>query len=100
MLCAISMRTENAMTGRRYYNDQKCNILIVIDSLGTGGAERSVQDLSTEFIRNGHQVVVLVIRDNIEMQLDASVVVEVLGFISHRGLPKYSVNAARLKRRV
>ena len=77
-----------------------CNILIVIDSLGTGGAERCVQALSAEFVNNGHRVVVLVVRDHIEMQLDERVVVEVLGFVNHRGAPKYLLNAARLKSRV
>ena len=77
-----------------------CNILIVIDSLGTGGAERCVQDLSAQFVKDGHLVVVLVIRDHIEMQIDHRVVVDVLGFIRYRGLPNYLVNAIRLRKRV
>ena len=78
----------------------KCNILMIIDSLGMGGAERCVQLLSSEMVANDHRVVVLVIRDKIEIQLDAGVVVEVLGFVKYKYLPKYTLNAIRLRRKL
>ena len=76
------------------------NILMIIDSLGIGGAERSVQLLSSEMVSKGHRVVVLTIRDEIKLELDDKVVVDTLGLVKVKPLPSYLINALRLKARL
>ncbi|PHR59442.1 MAG: hypothetical protein COA44_00425 [Arcobacter sp.] len=56
------------------------NILIVIDSLGLGGAEHVVLTLATEFISIGHRVDIILIDDIVEQEIPKSIQLYKLGF--------------------
>lgn len=76
------------------------NVLMIIDSLGIGGAEVSLRTLTRAMADDGHDVVVLVIRDEVVLQLDDRVRVEVLSYRRSRWLPTTLLNAVRLRRSI
>ncbi len=79
-------------------NNKKINVLMIIDSLGIGGAEVSLRALTKSMVEMGHNVVVLVIRDEILLNLDKRVSVEILGYKKYRYLSSVSMNAKRLRK--
>lgn len=79
-------------------NDKKINALIIIDSLGIGGAEVSLKTMSKTMVDMGHNVVVLVIRSETILDLDERVSVEILGYKKYRYLPSTYMNAMRMNK--
>jgi glycosyltransferase involved in cell wall biosynthesis len=56
------------------------NILIVIDSLGMGGAEQVVLTLGREFVNLGHTVDLILINDIVDIDVPENIVMHQLGF--------------------
>ena len=70
---------------------------MIIDSLGMGGAEVSLKTLSSAMVDLGHNVVVLVIRNDIHLDLDSRVEVNILYYKKYKILPSLYINAIRLR---
>ena len=70
---------------------------MIIDSLGMGGAEVSLKTLSSAMVDRGHNVVVLVIRNDIHLDLDSRVEVNILNYKKYKILPSLYINAIRLR---
>jgi glycosyltransferase involved in cell wall biosynthesis len=77
---------------------ERFNVLMIIDSLGIGGAEVSLRTLTKAMVEKGHNVVVVVIKDDILLDLDERVSVEVLSYCRYKLAPTVLVNAIRLRR--
>jgi glycosyltransferase involved in cell wall biosynthesis len=65
------------------------NILLVIDSLAGGGAEKVVLILSRAFSHMGHNVHIITIDDNIEYDIDFDINLHTLGFKKSHLQPTY-----------
>ncbi len=78
-------------------NNKKINVLMIIDSLGIGGAEVSLRSLTNSMVEMGHNVVVLVIRDEILLKLSKKVSIEILGYKKYKYLPSTYINAKKLR---
>jgi len=80
--------------------NKKNNVLMIIDTLGMGGAEVSLRTLVSAMADMGHNVVVLVIKNEVIVNIDSRVHVEVLGYKKYKYLPSLYINAIRLKRSI
>ena len=78
--------------------NKKINALMMIDTLGVGGAEVSVKTLSSAMADMGHNVVVLAIRNDVVLDLDPRVNLEILGYKKYQFLPTAYINAIRLRK--
>ncbi len=73
---------------------------MVIDSLGMGGAEVSLKTLSSSLVDQGHNVVVLVIRGDVVISMNANVHTSLLRYKKYKLLPSIYINAIKLRRRI
>lgn len=71
---------------------------MIIDSLGIGGAEVTLKTLSTAMVEMGHNVVVLVIRDDVVIDMDDRVNVKVFGYKKYRWKTSVYVNSIKLRK--
>ena len=76
---------------------EKINALMIIDTLGIGGAEVSLKSLTSAMVDMGCKVVVLVVKDDVTLKMDENICVEVLGYKKYKYLPSLYINAIRLR---
>ncbi|MDH5612959.1 MAG: glycosyltransferase [Gammaproteobacteria bacterium] len=74
--------------------------MFIIDALGTGGAEKMVLSISDKLIELGHDVSVLIIRDDISFKVPKEINLHVLGYKKLLFLPQDLIYAFRLRKYV
>ena len=73
-------------------------ILMIIDSLGAGGAEKVILNLSRTLIQDGHNVSIIIIQDRIEYDIDFDISIYSLNFKKKTLHPNYLVFAYKLRK--
>lgn len=75
-------------------------LLFIIDTLGTGGAERMVISLSERLLKKGHDVNLLVIKKDISLDIPKGVNLNCLNYKKRLLIPYNLIYAIALKRYV
>jgi len=73
-------------------------ILMIIDSLGAGGAEKVILNLSRTLINNGHDVSIIIILDRIDYDIDFDIPIYTLNFEKKKLEPTYLIYAHKLRK--
>ncbi len=76
------------------------NILFIIDSLGGGGAERIVLTLADTLLGMGHNIVLISIRNERELDINRKIKLLTLGFSKKRLIPYYYWYAHKLRKMI
>ena len=64
-------------------------ILMIIDSLGAGGAEKVILNLSRTLIKKGHNVSIIIIQNRIDYDIDFNIPIYPLNFTKSKLRPDY-----------
>ena len=75
-------------------------ILMIIDSLGAGGAEKVILNLSRTLINNGHIVSFIIIQNRIDYDIDFDISIYSLDFHKKILRPNYFIFANKLRKLV
>ena len=75
-------------------------ILMIIDSLGAGGAEKVILNLSRTLINNGHAVSIIIIQNRIDYDIDFDIPIYSLHFKKNKLRPNYYFFAYKLRKLV
>ena len=78
----------------------KKKILMIIDSLGAGGAEKVTLNLSRTLIKSGHDVSIIIIQNRIDYDIDFDISIYSLNFSKSKLRPNYLLFAYRLRKLV
>lgn len=73
---------------------------MIIDSLGVGGAEVSLKTLSSSLANLNHNVVVLVVKDDVAVSMEANIHTSLLRYKKYKLLPSVYINAFKLRHRI
>ena len=73
-------------------------ILMIIDSLGAGGAEKVILNLSRTLIIKGHDVSIIIIQNRIDYDIDFDIPIYSLNFRKKKLQPNYLIFAYKLRK--
>ena len=74
--------------------------LFIIDALGTGGAEKMVLSISNKLLELGHDVSILIVRDDVSFEVQNDIELHILGYKKLPFFPQDLFYALRLRRYV
>jgi len=76
----------------------KKKILMIIDSLGAGGAEKVILNLSRTLVQKGHDVSIIIIQNRIDYDIDFDIPIYPLNFKKKKLQPNYLFFAYKLRK--